>query len=142
MTDSAWDEPNTQNAWLASQREAVEGYLRREGVKFRDLKATAQWFVAPYVALWQFTEAPDSHSWVISGDLPTDYISGPGITTARSAMAAFAKRWLEVATYMARGEAHPTIEIGGPETWPKLNDLLRRRSDTLQGWADDDDMWK
>jgi hypothetical protein len=79
--------------------------------------------------------------WVVSGDLPTDYLSGHDATDARTALAAFATRWREVSAYMLRGEEHPTVRIGSADNRYELGDLLRGRAEVFQEWADDDAMW-
>jgi hypothetical protein len=78
---------------------------------------------------------------VISGDLPTDYLSGKDATDPRGALAAFAARWEEVSTYMLRGEEHPKIRIGKPKNRKELGDLLLRRARILKDWVNDDSLW-
>jgi hypothetical protein len=43
---------------------------------------------------------------------------------------------------MLRGEEHPDVKIGTPDQSPELGDLLRRRAQVLQMYADDDDIWE
>jgi hypothetical protein len=87
-------------------------------------------------------QTPDAIGWwAICGDLPTDYLSGADATDARTALAAFARRWREVSAYMLRDEYHPTVKIGPPENRRELGDLLSRRAEIIQEWADDDEMW-
>ena len=80
--------------------------------------------------------------WAISGDLPTDYVSRGKIAHPREALRAFAHHWREMSDYMLRGEEHPDVKIGTPDQWPELGDLLRRRAQGLQSYADDDDIWE
>jgi hypothetical protein len=56
-------------------------------------------------------------------------------------MRSIAQRWLEVSGYMERGEKHPTIRIGAPESWPELGPLLKSRAQMLAKWAKDDTVW-
>jgi hypothetical protein len=80
--------------------------------------------------------------WAISGDLPTDYLSGHDATDARGALAAFAERWHAVSAYMLRGEEYPTVRIGGSSDRRELGDLLSRRAQVIEDWAKDDEMWQ
>lgn len=68
---------------------------------------------------------------VICGDGPTDYISGEERPDPREAVRAFVARWREIASYMLRGQPHPTIELGSPKTWAELGPLLKSRAELL-----------
>ena len=101
--------------WLAEQGANVERYLQSEGIQHHAVASEPAWFVAPYVSVWtvECTESPGAVGWwAISGDLPTDYLSGHDASDARTALAAFADRWREVSTYLLRGEEHPTVKFG------------------------------
>jgi hypothetical protein len=78
---------------------------------------------------------------VISGDLPSDYISSESAKHPREALRVFATRWQEVSSFMVRGEVHPDYSIGSPEQWPELGDLLQKRAEILQSYADNDNVW-
>src|SRR5262245_41915190 len=125
---------NDDDRWCQNRRAEVARYLRGEQVLHGRSSAKPVWHLAPYVALWAIESAPASDSigwWVICGDLRTDYVSAQQAPDPRAALIAFAARWREVADYMARGDRHPTIEIGDPATWPKLAPLLKKRADLL-----------
>ncbi len=144
------DEPTEPDAfaerqWFAQCRAAVENYLKREGVAFGAIDKQPTWSVAPYVSIWAIaspTHADRQAWWVICGDLPTDYISALSVAHPRHAMRLIAHRWLEISTYMLRGDAHPSIKIGSERDWPRLGPLLQSRAETLIEWADDDDVWE
>jgi hypothetical protein len=80
--------------------------------------------------------------WALCGDGPCDYISAASGRHPREALRAFARQWTEVASYMRRGERHPTIDLGTPASWPTLAPLLLRRAELLQSAADDDSEWE
>lgn len=79
--------------------------------------------------------------WVICGNLPTDYAFGAGVPGPPSAVAVFAKRWNEVASFMARGETHPTITVGNRANAGELAPLLKSRATVLAKWVEDDSLW-
>ena len=144
MSSDDYDDPETQACWLAEQRGNVARYLQGEGVQHRGVASEPEWFVAPYVSVWtvESMKAPGAVGWwAISGDLPTDYLSGHDATDARSALAQFARRWREVSGSMLRGEEHPTVRIGRTDDRRELGDLLSRRAQIIERWADDDEMW-
>jgi hypothetical protein len=145
MKSDDYDDPRLEAEWLAKQRNIVEGYLRDEGIRHNGVASEPVWCLAPYGAIWEVESlyAPGTVGWwAISGDLPTDYLSGGDAVDGRTALGAFAKRWFEVSGYMLRGESHPTVKIGPPEMRRQLGDLLKRRASILEEWASDDKMWQ
>jgi hypothetical protein len=144
MGSEDYDDPKLEAQWLAKQRDTVQRYLQDEGVRHRGVASDPAWFIAPYVSVWtvESMKTPGAVGWwAISGDLPTDYLSGHDATDARTALAAFAIRWREVSGYMLRGEKHPTVNIGPPDKRGEFGDLLSRRADIIEEWTNDDEMW-
>jgi hypothetical protein len=134
----------TEEKWCFSRLEDVQNYLEREGVKHGRVGEWPAWHLQPYVSVWaiESAEVPDAVGWwVISGDLPTDYITSEGIYEPRDAIRSFSKRWEEVSDYMLRGDSHPTIKIGSPDSWSELGPHLKSRADILWKWAEDDSIW-
>jgi len=139
-----YDDPDIEAGWLVEQRGNVERYLVDQGIHHPDVDVDAAWFVAPYVSVWtvRSVDKPSAVGlWAISGDLPTDYLSGSDATDPRSALNAFSRRWREVATLMVRGEDHPTIKIGNHQNGPELGALLMRRAQILDDWVQDATIW-
>ena len=100
--------------------------------------------VAPYASIWvvESIASPGSVGWwVISGDLPTDYTSGLGISDPRSAVAAFAKLWESAAAKMERGEHLDDFTVGSAENALELAPLLKSRAGLLSEWVHDDLCW-
>jgi uncharacterized protein DUF4826 len=131
-------------AFLVEARAEVLAYLERHGVKHGGVPEEPAWYLAPYVSLWPVRSGrfPASTGWfAIAGDLPTDYVSTLDAPDPRSALRRFSRLWLEVAGCMQRGVEHPECKIGSPESWPDLQDLLRRRANLLGSWASDDRVW-
>lgn len=133
-----------EDNWIEAQREQVEDYLHVEGVDHLGVGEYPAFHVHPYLALWavQSKKSPGWVGWwVISGDLPTDYVSSSDGRHPRKVLHAFARRWRELSGFMLRGESHPACSIGTPEEWPELGNLLRRRAEILEKYADDDELW-
>lgn len=42
---------------------------------------------------------------------------------------------------MQRGEPHPDYRLGTSDEWSELGDLLGRRAEIIQRYADDDEIW-
>jgi hypothetical protein len=145
MNSADYDDPKLEAEWLAEQREKVLGYLQDEAVLHGGVAANADWFCAPYASIWAVESVTRSDAvgwWVISGDLPTDYLSGGDASDARAAMAAFARRWREASVYLLQGKQHPTVSYGPPGREREFGDLLSRRAEILEDLVNDDEMWQ
>ena len=134
-----------ETAWLKTEHKRAEDYLRAEKVDHLGVGDHPAFHVWPYLALWAVQSKSNPGWvgwWVITGDLPCDYISSSEGRHPRVALRAFARHWSEASGCMLKGEAHPTCRIGTPEQWPELGELLRARAKILQRYADDDELWK
>lgn len=144
MTDD-YDNPEAEERWCAEQRAQIEVYLKEQIVDHGEVGEWPAWHVAPYIAVWAIESKVKSGRvgwWAISGDVPTDYISAEKVKHPREAMRMFAEVWAEVSGFILRGESHPTAKIGRQEDWPVLGDLLKRRSELLVQFAEDDSVWE
>jgi len=145
MTTENFEGPEVEEQWCEEQRSQVELYLKDQKLEHGEIGEWPAWHFPPYVSIWAI-ESRISPGWVgwwvISGDMPTDYISAETIKHPREALKAFAKTWNEVSGCMLRGESHPTITIGAPEDWPRLGDLLKKRAESLSLFTGDDSLWE
>jgi hypothetical protein len=134
-----------ENNWLAEERRKVVEYLQMEDCRHAGVAEWPAFYVSPHVALWAVQSIKHAGStgwWAISGDLPTDYMSSSDGEHPRDALRFFAAQWLEVAGYLRRGEAHPTLEFGDPRDWPELAEGLEQRAKILKECAADDSGWE
>ena len=133
-----------EDGWVAEQRGMVLAYLQREGIQHGEVGEWPAWHLLPYLAVWaieSFAARGRVGWWVISGDVPTDYVSFGDADHPREVMRHFARQWAEVSSFMLRGEPHPENTIGPPDQWPELSDLLQRRAELLRRYANDDSLW-
>lgn len=138
------DDPEVEARWLHERREEILAYLHGEGLQDARVGEEPAWWVAPYVAIWGVVSSqhPDTVTrWAICGDVPGDHVSVDRAADPREAMRAFATLWAEAATYMARGERHPTFMIGDGSQDAALAPMLASRAELLQEWADDSELW-
>ncbi|SFS01069.1 protein of unknown function [Granulicella pectinivorans] len=139
-----WDDPGVEEQWCNQRREETTVYLHKEGLVHGEIGSWPAWHVAPYISIWavESLKTPGAVGWwVISGDLPTDYISASSAKHPRQALRAFAETWEDVASHMRDGTPHPSISIGPPEMSSELLPNLEKRSEILRRFADDDAMW-
>lgn len=145
MSSPDYDNPEVEEKWCDKCRVDVADYLKQEGVTHGRIGDWPAWHIAPYVSIWAVESAKRPEWigwWVICGELPTDYVSADSIKHPRDAVRAIAGRWREVSNYMNRGEKHPTMNIGAPDTWPELGPLLLSRAQLLVKWVEDDSVWE
>jgi len=147
MKKADYDDPKVEAKWCEKQRSVVAGYLQKEGVKHGRIGDWPAWHIAPCVAIW----AVESHArpnwigwWVITGDLPTDYISTkevPPPQHPRRAVRAIAERWRKCAQAWNLGQDCAEFEIRGPHSHQELAPLLASRAEILIEWTNDDSFW-
>ena len=133
----------SEDEWVAIEREKVISYLVQQGCEHGGVAEWPAFHLDPYLALWavQSAKAPGRIGWwVISGDVPTDYMSGSSGYHPRDAMRYLSGQWMQIADCMARGVRHSYM-IGRPDQWPTLAPLLRSRAETISRYAEDNELW-
>lgn len=144
MAEEDIEDPAAEAAWCKEQRFAVAEYLKRQGIVHGRIDEEPPFLVAPYVSLWGVCSSSNPGVlawWVIIGDLPTDYVSADSVKDPRAALCCIGERWLEASACLQRGELHPRMSFGEPETWTELAPMLESRARTILEWAADDEVW-
>jgi len=130
----------SEQDWLDEQQNVAYQYMEKTGTKHGRIEHTPSFFVAPYGAVWAVESGKSQDAigwWVITGDLPTDYVSSNGISSAREAIIAFAERWSNSVNIHKNGNVDPTISLSD-----ETADLLESRAQILTEWASDETMWQ
>ncbi len=134
----------SEEGWIADERNKVIDFLKMEDCRHAGVADWPVFYVDPHVALWAVQSTRHVGRvgwWAISGDVPTDYMSSSDGEHPRDALRYFSAQWRDVAGYLRRGERHPTIDPGDPADWPEIAEMLERRAQILQEYADDDACW-
>lgn len=137
------DEIEEEN-WLAEERRKVVEYLDLQGCEHAGIADWPAIHIFENFALWAVQSprhAGRTGWWVISGDVPTDYMSSSDGEHPRDALRYFSRQWHDVADHMKRGKEHPVYNIGTPAEWPELASMLDFRAEVLADCADDDEVW-
>ncbi len=148
MPKPDYDDPEVEERWCASQQRIVADYLRSQKVNHGRIGEWPAWHIAPCVSIWaieSLTRPEWIGWWVISGDLPTDYISSADVQQPqhpRKAVRIFAQNWLEVVKAWRDGREIENTRIGDPNESERLGPLLESRAKLLMEWADDDSFWE
>lgn len=148
MGTDDYDDPEVEERWCERQRALVADYLRSQGVEHGRIAEWPAWHIAPYVSIWAIESLARLDSigwWVISGDLPTDYISSAEVEHPqhpRQAIRVIAERWLKQAEAWRDGRDFEGIRIRGPHRHQELAPLLSSRARLLMEWTEDDTLWE
>jgi Domain of unknown function (DUF4826) len=132
---------NGEEKWIAEEREKVIAYLDSQNCRHAGVEKWPTFHVEPDLALWAVQSIKHTGRvgwWAISGDVPTDYMSSTLGEHPRDALRHFSEIWADVADHMRRGKQHPTLDMGLPEEWPTLAEMLQHRADALAEYADED----
>ena len=148
MPKPDYDDPAVEERWCDEQHAHVENYLRSQTVKHGRIGDWPAWHVAPYVSIWAIESLARPEWigwWVISGDLPADYISSADVQppqNPRKAIRAIAERWLKQVEAWNDGRDFEGIRIIGSHSHKELAPLLESRAKLLTEWADNDSLWE
>jgi hypothetical protein len=145
MSEPDFKSPEFLEPWFEEQRSETQAYLQKEGAVTGDVGERPAWYMAPYVAVWAIEswKSPDWVGWwVISGDLPTDYLSSQGVGSPRDAVRAFAKRWSTFVTSARAGETTGDYSLGSEVPSSELCDLLEGRAELLSELSEDESVWE
>ncbi|RUX06076.1 DUF4826 family protein [Mesorhizobium sp. M8A.F.Ca.ET.059.01.1.1] len=139
------DEEVEENQWCLSERQRVIDYLLEEGLVHGRVGEWPGWHVHPYVAIWAIESVARPNWvgwWVISGDLPIDYVPCGGDRTPRGALRDIGTLWRTAAAEWSLGREVGDYTVGSDlRHRPALIPLLAARAEILLGWADDPSIW-
>lgn len=130
--------------WIKDERRKVVDYLAFENCRHAGVSDWPTFHAGMHLALWAVQSTKHAGRigwWVISGDVPTDYMSSADGEQPQDALRHFAAQWAEMADCMKNGQPHPTVEMGDPKEWPKMGVMLAEWATILQEYADDEAIW-
>lgn len=141
MQSDGYDNPEIEARWLKEQRQNVLEYFDKEEIRLAKIEEKPIWRVAPYVALWKAKNSKSSF-WIISGDLPSDYLEAFATKSPSEILAAFAKRWEKMSVEMLKGNFPADFKIGKIQDQKELGGLLKSRAQVLLDWSKDKQLWQ
>lgn len=127
--------PDQVSEWIRSQFQKANLHLAEKGILQQSVAVEDSRYLPPYVAIWKIN-AIDKHSyWVISGDLPSDYVAVSAAENARDALRAFSFRW--------QLQAQKLIDAGiNDQTSQDYVNLLVSRAQSLYELFENQTLWK
>lgn len=123
--------------WVRTQFQKANRFLAEKGVIPSKVLTDESRYLAPYVAIWKMeSKRPSSKTfWVMSGDLPSDFVDVKVAATARDAVRHFSMMWQMQAENLVRSGATRDA------TQAKFAQLLVSRAESLYRIHNDEKLW-
>ena len=146
MTEQAVDQTQALTAeqqeelrqeWIREHFQKANKFLAEKGIIPSKVIVDESRYLAPYVAVWKMqSKQPKKQTfWVMSGDLPSDYVDVKMAATARDALRHFSMMWQLKAENLKQSGA--TRE----PTQAKFAQLLVSRAESLYHIHNDEKLW-
>lgn len=123
--------------WVREQFQKANKFLAEKGIIPSKVLEQDSRYLAPYLAIWKLeSKQPQKKTyWVMSGDLPTDYVDVSVAETAREAVRHFSMMW--------QLKAENLIKSGATKdaTQAKFAQLLVARAESLYKIQEDENLW-
>ena len=122
-------------AWSRESYQKATGFLAEKGVLAETVSMENSRYLAPVVAIWKVKSTENKWFWVISGDLPTDFINEEGAVSPREAVRAFSLRWQLQADNILKNEE-------SDQTQKEFAALLIGRANGLYDLFEKEELWQ
>lgn len=122
------------SAWVREQFQKANKHLAENGILFDSVVTEESRYLAPYVAMWKIKANDGKFFWVITGDLPTDFMPFENEKTARAAIRHFSLTWQLKAENIKRKENADATEI-------EFADILVSRAEGLHRIQAQEGLW-
>lgn len=121
--------------WVRDQFQRANKHLAESGVIFESVVAEESRYLAPYVAVWKLKSTAQKFFWVISGDVPCDYVAYENASNAREVLRHFSFNWQLKAENLQK-------QSNLDQTQLDFIDLLISRAEGLYDIYSREDLWK
>ncbi|GIU24184.1 DUF4826 family protein [Shewanella sp. MBTL60-007] len=137
MAEQAVDQEQLRQEWIRTQFQKANKFLAEKGIMPDKVHPEESRYLAPYVAIWKIdSKKPNKKTfWVMSGDLPSDYVDISVATTARDAVRHFSMMWQMKAENIQRSG------LTKDPAQAKFAQLLVSRAESLYKMQADDSIW-
>lgn len=121
--------------WVREQFQHANKHLAENGVLFESVNTEECRYLAPFVAVWKIKSTDGKQWWVVSGDLPTNYMSVSAAKTAREAIRHFSFAWQMKADDLIAKHANDPMQ-------QEFANLLINKAENLYRVQEDDSLWQ
>ncbi|GGF55525.1 DUF4826 family protein [Alteromonas lipolytica] len=128
-------EEQIQN-WAREQFQKANQFLAQEGVLFDSVDTEKSRYLPPLVAIWKIKALDSKVYWVLTGDLPTDFMLASVADDARSALKHFSMSWQIKAENLVQNNA------SNDESQTAYAKLLADRAERIYLLQERAELWK
>ncbi|NKF51530.1 DUF4826 family protein [Shewanella sp. WXL01] len=123
--------------WVREHFQKANKFLAEKGVIPTKVHTEESRYLAPYLAVWKMdAKQPKKQTfWVMSGDLPSDYVDVKVAATARDALRHFSMMW------QLKAENLHQSGLTQDKTQREFANLLVSRAESLYHMHNDDKLW-
>jgi len=121
--------------WTRDAYQKAIGFLGENGIITEIVVQKDSRYLAPLLAVWKVKSNKGKYYWVISGELPTDFMSIEGAASAREAIRAFSMRWQLQAEQIRQADQIDESQL-------EFAVLLETRAEQLYELFNQETLWK
>ncbi|MFT5677199.1 MAG: hypothetical protein ACI808_003151 [Paraglaciecola sp.] len=121
--------------WVREQFQRANKHLAENGVLFDSVVTEASRYLAPFIAVWKIKSIEKKYYWVVSGDVPCDFMPFENEQNARAAIRHFSMIWQMKAENIRKSG---TLDL----TQQDFARLLITKAEDLYKIQADDSIWK
>jgi hypothetical protein len=121
--------------WVREQFQRANKHLAENGILFDSVVTEESRYLAPYVAVWKIKANDKKYYWVISGDVPCDFMPYESEKTAREAIRRFSFIWQIKAENIMKIQSNDKLQ----QDFAKL---LINKAESLYNIQSDDKVWE
>ena len=134
------EQSNPQNqeelgVWVREQFQKANKHLAENGILFKSVTVEKCRYLAPICAVWQIATNDKKDYWVISGDVPSDYMALDGAGSARDAIRHFSFKWQMQAENIRRQVVDDQVQLNYAQ-------ILEQKAERLYQVFADDTLWQ
>lgn len=135
MTDSATQDQEQLAAWVREQFQKANKHLAENGVLFDTVVVEESRYLAPMVAVWKIKARDGKAYWVMSGELPVDFVPAEVAPDVRGVLKHISLLWQVKVENLSKAQS---ID----ETQAKYIELLAMRAHDLYQMSEDEKLWE
>ena len=121
--------------WVREQFQRANKHLAENGVLLATVSTEESRYLAPYIAVWKIKATDGKFFWVISGDVPADFMPYELEKTARDTLRAFSMRWQLKAENILQSGLNDQIQ-------KNFAQLLITKAENIYGLFANDKIWQ
>jgi hypothetical protein len=121
--------------WVREQFQRANKHLAENGILFDSVVTDESRYLAPFVAVWKIKANDKKYYWVISGDVPCDFIPYESEKTARAAIRRFSFIWQIKAENIIKTQSNDKVQ-------QDFANLLINKAENLYDIQADEKVWQ